>query len=279
MTDQTVTAHLHSTPPSGSGMQYSGFRDLKEGLGNYPLWMMLGWNDIRQRYRRSTLGPFWITLSMAIFVSMLGVIYSKIFNQDIATYLPYVAMGLIVWSFISGTTIEACGVFIEGTGIIKQIRQPFSIFPMRMIWRSFIIFLHTVVLIIPIALFLHIEIGPQNLLVIPGMALVIVNQVWVAICIGIIATRYRDIIQLVTTGIQISMFATPIMWPVGVLKDAKIIADVNPFHHLVELVRAPLLGQYAEPIAWVYVIAMCVVGYTIAGLLLGKARRRLVYWL
>lgn len=259
--------------------RFVGVRDLYEGLSNYRLWMMLGWNDIRQRYRRSTIGPFWITISMALFISLLGVIYSRIFNQNIATFLPYIAMGIITWGFISGTTVEACNTFIEGTGIIKQIRLPYSLFPMRMIWRAFIVFLHTVVLIIPIAIFFHLNLGLQTLLVVPGILLVIANQIWVAIVVGILSTRYRDITQIVQTTIQVSMFATPIMWPVSSLGDGRIIAEVNPFYHMVDLVRSPLLGNAPELLSWIVVISMCAVGYLLAAVLLTRAHRRLVYWL
>ena len=76
-------------------------RDLLAGVRAWPLWTMLGWNDIRQRYRRSVLGPFWITISMAIFIALLGVIYSHIFNIGLKTYLPYLSLGYIIWGFIS----------------------------------------------------------------------------------------------------------------------------------------------------------------------------------
>ena len=52
----------------------AGFKDIVRGFAAWPLWMMLGWSDIRQRYRRSTLGPLWITLSMAAFILLLGVL-------------------------------------------------------------------------------------------------------------------------------------------------------------------------------------------------------------
>jgi lipopolysaccharide transport system permease protein len=150
---------------------------------------------------------------------------------------------------------------------------------MRMIWRSFIVFLHTVVLIVPIAIFFHMEFGWGTLLAIPGMLLVVLNQVWVAIVIGVLATRFRDITQLVATGIQISMFVTPIMWPLGAIPDARLIADINPFYHLIELVRAPLLGSTPEPLSWGVVLAMCVVGYGLVAMALTRASPRLVYWL
>src|ERR1700722_6384054 len=256
-----------------------GFRDLFAGLANWQLWSMLGWNDIQQRYRRSAFGPFWITISMAIFIVLLGFIYSKLFHQDIAVFLPYIAMGLITWGFISGTTVEACSAFIENTGIIRQIRLPYSIYIMRMVWRGFIVFLHTVVLIIPIAIYFRMEVGWSSLLAIPGMLLVVLNQIWLAIVIGVVATRFRDTVQLVTTAIQILMFVTPIMWPVSAIPDARFIAEINPFFHLIQLVRAPLLGDVAEPLSWIGVFGMCIVGYGLAAVALTRASPRLVYWL
>jgi ABC-type polysaccharide/polyol phosphate export permease len=257
----------------------AGVRDLRDGLANWRLWSMLGWNDIHQRYRRSAFGPFWITISMAIFIVLLGFIYSKLFHQDIAVYLPYIAMGLITWGFISGTTTEACGAFIENAGIIKQIRLPYSVYAMRMIWRSFIVFLHTVVLIVPIAIFFHVDIGWSCLLAIPGMLLVVLNQIWLSIVVGVVATRFRDTVQLVATAMQISMFVTPIMWPVSAIPDARFIADINPFYHMIQLVRAPLLGGVPEPLSWIVVLVMCIIGYGLAAIALTRAHPRLVYWL
>ena len=111
------------------------------------------------------------------------------------------------------------------------------------------------------------------------MFLVVLNQIWLSIVIGIVATRFRDIAQLVATAIQISMFVTPIMWPVSAIPDARFIAEINPFYHLIELVRAPLLGEVAEPLSWIVVLAMCVVGYGLAAMVLTRASPRLVYWL
>lgn len=280
----TITAGADSGNETAAGLGSElittvGARDIAEGLARWQLWSMLGWNDIHQRYRRSAIGPFWITISMAVFIVMLGFIYSKLFHQELAVFLPYIATGLITWGFISGTTSEACTAFTENAGIIKQIRLPYTVFVMRMIWRSFIIFLHTVVLIVPIALYFRMPVGFGVLLVIPGMGLVILNQIWLAIVIGVAATRFRDIVQIVATAIQISMFVTPIMWPVSAISDARFIAEINPFYHLIQLVRAPLLGQVAEPLSWIVVCVMCVIGYGIAAMVLTRASPRLVYWL
>src|SRR5262245_10142871 len=89
------------------------------------LWLLLGWQDIKQRYRRSLLGPFWLTISTAVMVLALGLLYATIFRTPIHEYLPYLATGLVIWMFISGTVSEGCQAFIASDGIIKQVRTPF----------------------------------------------------------------------------------------------------------------------------------------------------------
>src|SRR5712691_1836695 len=103
-------------------------RELVAGIQSWSLWTMLGWDDIRLRYRRSVIGPFWITLSMGSFILLLGVIYSRIFNMEIRTYLPFLTAGFLVWGFISAGANEGCGAFQEGGQIMKQIRLPYSLY-------------------------------------------------------------------------------------------------------------------------------------------------------
>lgn len=265
--------------PAASSAIAAGMGDFVAGLKAWRLWRLLGWNDILQRYRRSALGPFWITLSMAIFIVMLGFLYGRLFKLNVVDYIPYVAAGLITWGFISGAALECCAAFTENGGIIKQLSLPFSLYVFRAVWRSLIVFFHTAVLMIPIAMILGIHVSVAVLLVVPGLALICINQIWVGIVVAVLSTRYRDVVQLVATAVQIGMFATPIMWPVSSLHGAEIVADVNPLYHLIELVRAPLLGAFPRPLSWFYVLVMCVVGYGIAIALLGRARRRIVYWL
>ncbi len=108
--------------PAGFGEIVS--EELLAGFSAWRIWMILGWDDIRQRYRRSVLGPFWITLSMGMFILLLGIIYSRLFHTDLATYMPYLSVGYIVWGFISQITNESCMAFQEGARIIKQIKLP-----------------------------------------------------------------------------------------------------------------------------------------------------------
>lgn len=253
--------------------------EIFDGFLAWRVWTILGWDDIRQRYRRSILGPFWITLSMGIFILLLGVIYGRLFHMDLSTYLPYLSVGYIVWGFISAVTADSCGAFHEGARIIKQIKLPYMIYVLRTVWRNFIVFLHTIVIFIPVAIYFKVVPDWNTFLAIPGLVLVIVNVTWVAAALAIVSTRYRDIQPIIGTTVQLLMFATPIMWMAGSLGNATIVAEINPIYHLIEIVRAPMLGAAPELRSWLVACGLAVAGSLLTMFLLVRKSRRIVFWL
>jgi len=261
------------------GLISAARREIFEAALKSPLWMMLGWNDIRQRYRRSVLGPFWITISMAVFISVLGLIYSKIFSIEIKTYLPFLTAGYVIWGFISQTINESSGAFQEGDRIIKQIRLPYGLYVFRVVWRNIIIFAHTIVIFVPVALVFNVRPGAMIILAVPGFILLCLNLIWISAALAVIATRYRDIVQVVATAVQIALFATPIMWPISTLGESTWIANINPLYHFIDLVRGPLIGQLPALHSWAISTAIACIGSLIAVVLLRRASQRLVFWL
>jgi ABC-type polysaccharide/polyol phosphate export permease len=255
-------------------------RDLYEGVRNWRMWTMLGWNDIRRRYRRSILGPFWLTISMSLLVAALGSLYAQIFHMDIASYLPYLTLGFIAWGFISATIKDSCQAFWSQGEMIKQIRVPFTVYVLRMVWGHFIVLLHTIIIIVPIWIYFHHWPDSTALLAIPGLFVIILNLVWVGVALAVLNTRFRDVLQIVETVLQITVFATPIMWPVSALgNDRRFIADINPMYHLIELMRAPLLGEAPSTLSWLVALGVAAAGLLLTALLLRRVDRRIVYWL
>src|SRR6516162_1856780 len=254
-------------------------QEVVAGFYAWPVWCIMGWQDIRQRYRRSVLGPFWITLSMGIFTFVLGIIYSRLFHVELHDYLPYLTVGFVVWGFMSATANESCIAFSDVARIMKQIKLPFSVYVLRLVYRNFIIFLHTVVIFIPLAIIFKIAPTLTMLLAIPGLLLICINLAWLAMVIAILSTRYRDIQPIVGTVIQLGMFVTPIMWTVSSLGDDKIVAELNLVYHLIEVTRAPLLDTIPALESWLVATGLAVVGSIFAIALLVRASRRIVFWL
>src|SRR5476651_1874227 len=160
----------------GTGFALSAaISDLRNGLALWPLWVRLGWNDILQRYRRSMLGPFWLTASMAIMVIVLGVLYAELFNTPIHDFLPFLCVGLLVWNFIASFLTEGGTLFTGAEAHIKQIRLPYSVYVYRSSWSKLIIFAHNFVIYLGVLIYFQIWPGAVALLAIPGLSLLLFN--------------------------------------------------------------------------------------------------------
>lgn len=257
--------------------------DLVSGFGKRELWLHLGWQDIKQRYRRSVLGPFWITIATGTTAVAMGGLYSMLFKLELSEHLPYVTLGLIVWNLINASILEGAEVFIANEGLIKQLPTPLSVHVYRLVWRQMILFAHNIIIFVIIAVVYPKPWKWTDLTVIPALALIALNCVWVALCFGILATRYRDISPLLNSLVQLLFFMTPIIWNESTLEAqgaggwAKIV-ELNPLLHYLDIVRAPLLGADQELRHWVVVIVLTVVGWTFAALAMRQYRARVPYW-
>ncbi|QOL50407.1 ABC transporter permease [Massilia litorea] len=242
---------------------------------------VLGWQDVRARYRRSALGPFWITLSMGVVIATIGIVFGQIFKSPMQEFLPFLTIGLILWAFISNIITEGATGFITAENIIKQLPIPMFVHIMRMIWRNLLILLHNLVIFPIVLLVFGKTLGWVALLSIPGLALGVLNLSWIALLLAIVCARYRDLPQMVTSVLQVVFYLTPVMWLPKLLpqRAGMYLLDLNPVYHLLEIIRAPLLGQAPSVTNWVVAGALAVVGWIVALFVFGRYRRRIAYWL
>jgi lipopolysaccharide transport system permease protein len=245
----------------------------------FNMWFLLGWYDIKQRYRRSLIGPFWITLSTGVMVCAIGFMFSNIFKSSIQEFMPYFAVGQIVWLFISTQINESCATFVQYQSVIKQMSVPLSVHIMRKLWNNLILFGHNFLIII-IVLLIYNKFSWMTLLAIPAFILILILLFLISIMLGIICTRFRDITQIVAVFMQLIFFFTPILWMKKVLSGRHSwISDFNPFYHIIEIVRSPLLGVAPSWILWVYMLAYIAIAAVMAIFFLKKFRYRVSYWL
>lgn len=254
--------------------------DISQGLKRSEVWLMLGWQDIRQRFRRSILGPFWLTLSTAFMLVALGFVYATIFKMSIREYFPFLAAGVVTWTLISTLISECCQTFIASDALIKQIRLPFTVHACRVVWRNVLVFLHNLVIIAAVLIVFRIWPSAAALAAfLAGLLLVMLNGVWVGLSFGLICARFRDVPPIVASLLQLVFFITPIIWHPSLLSGQQRVINYNPFYHFVELLRGPMLNIMPAPTTWAVVIGITLVGWTMTLVLLLRARRRIAYWL
>lgn len=254
--------------------------DLRQGLAAWRIWWSLGWQDIRLRYRRSQLGPFWITLSTAIMIYSMGFLYAKLFKIDLSTYYPYLATGLITWTFISSIIIEANEAFTDNSGFIRQTCLPFSIYILRLLTRNFIILLHNFLPVVPILIYFKVApsaIGISYLIF--GLALFLSIGYSFGLILAILGSRFRDMKPIVASLVQVCFLITPILWQHSMLSPKlQALMNFNPFYQLVQLLRAPLLGQIPSTTTLIYCMVLAIVGLSSMIVVLARCRHRIAFW-
>lgn len=253
-------------------------QDAVDGVSLWALWGKLGWNDILQRYRRSLLGPLWLTASMAIMVVSLGLVYSTLFKAVLRDFMPFLCVGLLIWNFISSILSEAGTLFTGAESYIKQIRLPFSFYVFRFMWGKVIIFAHNFVIYFGILVYFQIWPGSVALYAIPGFLLVTLNGALASMYLGMMSARFRDIPQIIASFIQIAFFITPIMWKPELLGEYAKLMSFNPFFHLIEIARAPLLGQLPSAANYAAVALITGVNAMVAIAFFVRFRARISYW-
>ncbi len=256
------------------------FRDIGQGWRQRPLWGYLGWQDIKQRYRRSVLGPLWISISMGVIATAMGILYGTLFHEPVPTFLPYVATGLLIWNFINGCILEGSEVFIANEGLIKFLPAPLTLHVYRLIWRQTLFFLHNLVIWLLLVIIFPQPLSWTVLLAIPAFVLLAINGAWISVLSGILATRFRDIPPIIASLTQLIFFMTPIVWSYERLKSNPLAGyiELNPAMHFVEILREPLLGQEIVWRHWIVVGAITVVGSAVALVCLRNYRSRVAYW-
>jgi ABC-type polysaccharide/polyol phosphate export permease len=243
--------------------------------------LMLGWQDIRQSYRRSVLGQLWITVGMAVTVSAIGIVFGTLFGTPLVVFLPYLASGLIIWGLISGIVNEGSQAFISAEGMIKQIPLPKLVFIVRVVWRNLIITGHNMV-IFPVAVLLVGGDTSWSLLIWPvGVLLSITSLAGLALIVAIVAARFRDVPQIVSAILTVAFYITPVIWmreSVGNSELVNLLVSMNPLYHILQVLRTPLIGQYPTTDNWVWVIGSCLAFWAIGLSMFLRYKKRIAYW-
>ena len=261
---------MHSTP----------IVQIATTLRDRELWGTLGWADIKFRYRRTVIGPFWLTISTGIIVFAIGLLYAALLQKDISTYIPFFAIGMIFWQFLSTGMTEGCSVFINAASIIKAypIALPTHVF--RLMWRNVIIFMHNVMIIVVVWAIFRWPLSPVVLLAVPGIALLMIFMLGMTLFLGVLCTRFRDVPLVIGATMQLLFFLTPVMWaPADVGLQQQWVVEINPLYGLIEVVRAPLLNTVPALKEWLLAAGSAACSLWIGLLFYSRHHRRIPYWL
>ncbi|BBO60095.1 ABC transporter permease [Mycoavidus sp. B2-EB] len=263
---------------SSTKKHFPALEDIREALQKASLIAFMAWSDVRARYKRSVLGPFWLTLGTAVGTVGLGFIWSELFKIDRSIFIPTLTSGLIIWQFIAGCITEAPTAFTRQAAIIRNLVLPLSIHPIQLVVKHLINLLHNLPVFFVVSIVFNVNFTYYSLLVVPCLLLVVANLLWITLMLGLLGARLRDLEYLVMAIMPILMFLSPVMYRPNYLPFSQKLMWLNPFSHLIEIVRAPLLGMPPSLFVVCINLAICVLGWLVALVFFSKKKTRVALW-
>lgn len=258
-------------------MNYA-IKDVVDSYNKLPMAFYFAWGDTLARYRRSVLGPFWMVLGTTIGVVGLGLLWARLLNVDYAVFIPSLTIGLVVWQLISGTIVEGSTILIRNAALIRNVKTPYLIFPAQVLIRQLINFSHNSIVIVGVLLIYTPNLSWATLLIIPNIFLVSANLLWMVLLMSMIGARFRDIEQLIAATMPILFFLSPVIYRPDQLGIKSIFVWLNPFSHMISLLRFPLQGQITPSFIYVTMGLMMIVGWTVSLWVLNRKYGRIAFW-
>lgn len=262
-------------------MSRSLIGDLRESLRHFEFWSYSSWLDIVVRYRRTKLGISWLMLAFGFFVLLMGWKFSYLMGVDIHYFLPYVALGYLVWRFIVTVLSDVVTTFSKHSSYIMDGRSRLTDFLLRSMAISLFNMAFAVVVIAVLLAWSDPAMLYRLPLLLVTLPLVMLNVFWLSVCVGLLGARFRDAQELMGTVLMAGFLLTPIIWDVAKFPaDTRrgLLTRLNPAFHLLEVVRAPILGSWPEITSIVVVVLMALVGWLAAALMYRRYARFVPLW-
>jgi ABC-type polysaccharide/polyol phosphate export permease len=252
---------------------------IREALKIAPVWLFMAYHDVLARYRRTTLGPWWITIGTGIGLAGMALVWSTLFGMALRDIFPYMTIGFTLWGFIASTLVEGAAAF-SGAGTLKMIRTPLLTFVFFSVLKTLYTFLHNCVLIIIVLIIFQVDFSLTTLLFIPGLLLLILTSLLVTVILGIVGARFRDLSYIISSFLSFLMLLTPVMWNASMFSGKRIfLIYLNPIAYYLEIIRAPLLNKVPDVIYYYGVLGTIIILLVLANYLYNRFAKRIIFWL
>eukprot|EP01042_Synura_sphagnicola_P032143 gene32143-41374_t len=201
---------------------------------------------------------------MGALILGIGFNYAAIFRTSPRELLPYVAVGIVTWNFISGCISDGGESFIAGGAMLRQTALPLPLFVMRSFIRNVVNLGHHILIVVLVLLYVGHFPGLGLIWALFGFSLTCLNLMWVMLLVAFLATRFRDVPQIITAVLQIMLFLSPIFWRVTDATSTSPFVRFNPVYYSIESIRQPLLDGTVPASFYLWLAAAALVGWIVA---------------
>jgi len=243
--------------------------------------MYMAYFDFAVKYRKTMIGPVWVLMGPTLFILTLGLLFGEVSNAQAEVFIPHLAIGLIVWTLVSGFVSGSTTVFQRHRAQILQGGMTLIDIVVVDVLKIGLLFMHQVLIVVAVMIYFQIEWSVYSWVSLFGLLILVVNGVWLTLFFGMIGSRYRDLTEVVAAVMRIAFLATPIIWlPEERSSDGVVglFLSFNPFFHFLDIVRAPLLGDTISAVSWTVVVALSLCGALITVAFYRRLRYRVPLW-
>jgi len=253
--------------------------DLIGGFKRYPLWRFMADRELKLRYARSFLGPLWITLTMGFWVAGLTLLYGGLFGAPLREVAPFITLGVIAWNFLTAVMMEGCGSFLNAKGYLMQSRMPLTTFVWLVFYRNLLVLGHNMTIFVLMIFIFQLWPNVNWLWALAGWPIMFVASFGFAMLLSVTAVRFRDVTPLINSVMTVGFFLTPVMWRPADLMKNQFIATYNPFAHLIEVFREPLLGQAPSHYSLIFALVTALILFIAGMIAIATSRKNIMFWL
>jgi lipopolysaccharide transport system permease protein len=233
--------------------------------------------DFAAQYKQTILGPLWHFIQPLFTTLIFVVVFSKIaaISTDGLPPLLFYLSGITIWNYFSSCLVATSSTFVSNAYIFGKVYFPRLVMPIAVVLSNMVKFGIQLLLLLGVMVWYAIEgvalpLG-MHLLYIPFLLVMMAGMgLGLGIIISSVTTKYRDFTVLVTFGVQLLMYATPVVYPMSTVQnlDLKFWLSINPLAPIIEAFRYSLLGVGSfEPLHLIYsALFICVV--LVVGLLM-----------
>ena len=194
--------------------------------------------------------------------------------------VPLVAFGITFWGLLTSYVTGAASNFIQQSQSIKSSTLPISFYIFSSVSQNFLIFLHSAVVLIPLAFVIDTTPRIICLITVPlAITFAVVNGFSLALWLGPLSARYRDVSAAIPIIIQIAMFLSPIFWSPTLLGGRAWIADYNPIAWMIETFRSPILGGDIRLDLWLRLVILTCGNFALGVVVMHRVRDKISYWI
>lgn len=248
-------------------------------MKNFKKAFLLAKLDIKERYIRSIIGPFWITISMLLTIICLGIVFNYLFKQSLSEFFPYLGTGLIFWNYINSTILEACKIGQENRGNLKNYNISYDFYITKHVIKQTFVLFHHLIIILLIILWFGIDIELNIILIAISLTSSSVLLFYLSKIVFYLSTRFNDLEQIIMSLLTFSFYLTPIIWKKKFLSDYQYLVDYNPFYHIIHIFRSLLLNEPMYFKSLFIVIAMTFVLFIVSFIVEKKLKKQLIFWI